>query len=377
MKFLLSIFLFCATACPPLMSTETCPCEHDPVRDYDPCEHEHEDPKGPDPVDYSSYIDLEKLAQPFVLESKEIKFEAYPTAFNPTIARWKGSLLLSFRIRHPVTGSTDQIGMVWLNEDFVPQGEPVVLEVPPYPSTLPSKQQDPRLIPVGEDLYMVYNNVIKGEIRKEVRRILIAKVHFDNGKFYTDPPEMILSFEGEKEQRCEKNWTPFVYDGELYLIYSLTPHRILRYLPGTGSCETFSTTSSQISWPWGALRGGTQAYLIDGKYMSFFHSSIDMATVHSKGKNIQHYLIGAYTFSSEPPFEITSVSPEPIVGKGFYSGPEYKTWKPLRVVFADGYVYDDKYIWVVYGKQDFEMWIAKIDKKLLFDSLIPVSLKPE
>jgi predicted GH43/DUF377 family glycosyl hydrolase len=77
-----------------------------------------------------------------------------------------------------------------------------------------------------------------------------------------------------------------------------------------------------------------------------------MATVQSKGKSVQHYFMGAYTFDRQPPFAITAISPSPIVGKNFYRGPEYKTVKPLRVVFPCGFVFDDRYIWVVYGKNE-------------------------
>jgi predicted GH43/DUF377 family glycosyl hydrolase len=88
-----------------------------------------------------------------------------------------------------------------------------------------------------------------------------------------------------------------------------------------------------------------------------------------------HYFMGAYTFSSTPPFEITSISPDPIIGKTFYTGPAYKTWKPLRVVFPGGFVCYKDSIWVVYGKQDFEVWVVQIDKEKLFKSLKPIKRK--
>lgn len=323
--------------------------------------------------DLSSCVDLEESAQDFVLESKQIFIEEYPTAFNPTIVRWNGALLMAFRIRHPKTGSTDKIGMVWLDENFDLNGPTYVLEVPPYPSTVPSKQQDPRLIVIGDQLYMVYSNIIRGIISQEVRRMFITKVYFDGIQFYTDAPEGIFYFEDEKEARWEKNWVPFDYEGEMYLAYSIAPHRILKPLFGTNSCESFASSKSAFDWKWGYPRGGTQAYKDGDKYLSFFHSSINMPTVHSHGKNFPHYFFGAYTFSLTPPFEITHVSPEPIIGKGFYSGPAYKTWKPLRVVFPDGFVFNEDYVWILYGKQDHEIWVAKLDKRKLLESLVPVN----
>ena len=79
--------------------------------------------------------------------------------------------------------------------------------------------------------------------------------------------------------------------------------------------------------------------------------------------------MGAYTFTARPPFAITHISAHPIVAKTFYHVPEYPTWKPLRVVFPMGCIADENYFWVTYGRQDFEIWVAKIDKKGLYASL--------
>jgi predicted GH43/DUF377 family glycosyl hydrolase len=100
-----------------------------------------------------------------------------------------------------------------------------------------------------------------------------------------------------------------------------------------------------------------------------------MLTAHSEGKTILHYFMGAYTFSSEPPFAITKISPEPIVVKGFYSGVPYTSyyWKKCqRVIFPAGYIYDSDYVWIAYGREDHEIWIVKLYREGLMQSLVPV-----
>ena len=42
-------------------------------------------------------LDLEKKPQDFVLETIKISVPDYPHAFNPSIIRWQGRLLMSFR----------------------------------------------------------------------------------------------------------------------------------------------------------------------------------------------------------------------------------------------------------------------------------------
>jgi predicted GH43/DUF377 family glycosyl hydrolase len=317
--------------------------------------------------------DLEQMAQDFVLKTKQIELAGYAGAFNPSIIRWDGSLLLSFRVRDPITKRTDGIGLVKLDEEFNPIAEPQILSICYEEPKAISKQQDPRLVQVGSRLFLVYNNVLDHIAYPELRRMYYMELLYDGSSFYPQRPQIIAQYPYQLSYRQEKNWVPFDYNDQLLLGYMITPHSIFRPLEESHTCELFAETKGEIQWPWGVLRGGTPALKVDGMYLAFFHSSISLPSLHSQGKNIFHYFMGAYTFSLTPPFQITQISPHPIIGKTFYTSPAYKTWKPLRVVFPGGYVFDDHFIWIVYGKQDFEMWVVQLDKKKLFESLIPVT----
>lgn len=329
----------------------------------------------------NALLDLEESAQDFVLELKKIDILDYPNAFNPSIIRWNGSLLLSFRdIPNPLFKFTSRIGLVWLNEDFSPRSSPQFLDMQaedPFVSPLiPPRVDDARLVAIGERLYLVYSDNKDLTISKGGFRVYIGEIGLQEGIFSLHHIECLSRYEGETKELREKNWPPFDYQGNMLIAYSISPHRIFRPLIGTGECESFSLTMPEIEWDWGELRGGTPALMVDGQYLAFFHSSKDMETVHSQGQMISHYVMGAYTFSSSPPFEITQISKEPIVGKGFYSGQEYKPfWKPVRVVFPCGFIFDEEYVWVAYGRQDHELWVVKLDKKGLLDSLIPVTTR--
>jgi len=216
-------------------------------------------------------------------------------------------------------------------------------------------------------LHIVYNNSFNGE----VRRMLIGIIEQEGEDFVVNSSECLLRFDGVREARSEKNWVPFDYNGTLHLAYSIVPHKILSPL-GSSNCATVSATLPPVKWNWGVLRGGTPALLDGEEYLAFFHSVKTMATVHSEGINMPHYFMGAYTFSAEPPFHITRISQEPIVGRSFYAGPAYKTYRPVRVVFPGGYVADEKFVWILYGRQDHEIWVVKIDKKALLGSLTPL-----
>ncbi len=340
----------------------------------------------------SAFVDLEEAyLDDFILETKKIEIPGYIDTFNPSIVRWKNSLLMtfragdthlasddewivmSFRARDPQSGSTNDFGIVILDENFECVKSPQILDISYENESFMLRQQDPRLIAIGDKIYIVYSNMIQGQDTIETRRVFIAELSYDGNEFRVGEPECLLHFEGENEGRWQKNWAPFDYQGELYLSYSFSPHGVLKPIFGTSSCDTIATTQSDIDWEWGVLRGGTPALFEGDEYLGFFHSSILMPSAHSQGKKIQHYFMGAYTFQAHPPFAITRISPKPIVGKNFYHGQIHKTWKPLHVVFPGGFISSKKYIWVLYGRQDHETWVAKIDKKKLFQSLKKVA----
>jgi predicted GH43/DUF377 family glycosyl hydrolase len=323
-------------------------------------------------------IDLESNISDFVLDVKRINVPEYPLAFNPSIVRWNGRLLMSFRILNPTAGRS-QVGFVWLNEDFTIDGQPEVLlnqvENFKIEGAVTTKAEDVRLIEIDSHLYMIYNDYRRNYNSTPYPRISVAHVTYHNGKFFAQFINRFEKFPGQKFNVREKNWSPFAYENDLLFVYSILPHHIFSPLWGRRECETFSFTKHLNEWNWGELRGGTPALKIDeDKYLSFFHSVQFMQTKHSNDEICLHYFMGAYTFSTMPPFEITHISSEPIIGPGFYNGKKYDWyWKPVVAIFPAGYVFDDEYIWVSYGRADHEMWIVKLDKQRFLESLIPTN----
>ena len=91
----------------------------------------------------NTLIDLEKGVQDFVLETKQITIPGYPHAFNPSIVRWHGSLLLSFRvIPDPNSSFVCYIGFVWLDEKFNVISKPQLLDLRDAHSVSPSRAED-------------------------------------------------------------------------------------------------------------------------------------------------------------------------------------------------------------------------------------------
>ncbi|MES2504619.1 MAG: hypothetical protein V4534_07060 [Myxococcota bacterium] len=343
----------------------------------------------------SAFVNFEhEMLSDFVKETKQIEVPGFPDAFNPSIVRWHGALLMSFRTGHYELASdceedsflmsfrfrsgadlsTNNIGLVFLNPQFKPVGPVQVLNISYKDSSIEARQQDPRLISIDGKIYMAYSNIIAGKEQPEIRRMFVAELIHNGREFEVSPPVCLASFEGQNEQRWQKNWVPFEHLKTLKMAYSIEPHLILEPNITTGDCQTVAKTKiEKLEWDWGVLRGGTPAMRIGSEYLAFFHSSKEMKTAHSDGKKIQHYFAGAYTFDKDPPFRVIRVSKQPIVGRNFYEGLEHKTWKPVRVVFPGGFVADEKHIWMFYGRQDHEIWVAKLDKHELYQSMQSVS----
>ena len=305
--------------------------------------------------------DLEQSAQKFVTNSRQIVIPNYPGALNPSIVPWGDNYLLSFRVRNYKTKNSNEVGLVFLDKNFSVMSTPHVLSLG-FPKSTKITVQDPRLINVGNKTYMVFSHYT-------YKKVYVGEIVLHGDKFSVKNIVALSSFDQYRKGRIEKNWVPFVVDEDLCLSYSISPHIVYKPDLATGHCKTIAETASLPKWKWGEIRGGTPALSHCDEYLAFFHSSVKLESVQSKGQCIKHYFIGAYTFSKEFPFRIKRMSPSPVIGKGFYSGASYKLYKPLKVVFPCGYVKDDEYIYLLYGKQDNEIWVATIEIEGLLDSM--------
>lgn len=331
-------------------------------------------------------IDLESFRQEFVVVTKQILLPEFPHAFNPSIIEWNNKILMSFRvIPDPKQSFTSYIGLVWLDKELNPISKPVILDLRSPECKAPSRAEDARLVAADGRLYLVYSDNEDLIISRKGFRMYVAQLATEHDEIHIktikkikiEGIEKLSDFDGCEQDQREKNWVPFEHNKQLLLAYSLDPHIILKpLLNGTEFCQTICSTNSNITWDWGQLRGGTPALRYNDHYLAFFHSSKLMTSVHNP-KQARHYFIGAYIFQATLPFTITHMSPFPIIGNNFYHGATYKPyWGTIVAVFPCGFIDHDDYLWLSYGRQDHELWVAKIDKKKLYESLVPVSAVP-
>ena len=151
----------------------------------------------------SQPLNLESYKDDFIVKTKQIIIPGFPGAFNGSIIRWQQKNLLCFRVRNEKMVSTFEIGFVWLNKHFDPISTPSILEFRDENPACQIQKQDPRLIVLGDKLYILYSNFIR--IQNIVtRRMFIAQVHQEDKKFYVVNPVCLHPFEGHGP-RWEKN----------------------------------------------------------------------------------------------------------------------------------------------------------------------------
>jgi predicted GH43/DUF377 family glycosyl hydrolase len=315
-------------------------------------------------------INLEENADEFVISTKQIIIPGYPHAFNPSLVRYKGRLLMSFRVLLNLKQKfTSTIGLVWLDDELNLTSEPVILSFRDKVEDAPIRIDDVRLVDIGGKIYLVYSDNPHPILSRGGFRVYIAELDIESLSLHNK--QCLENFPGEDSTRREKNWVPFDFQQQMLLAYSIEPHLIFEPLSEDSSCRAVATTSSCPPWKLGELRGGTPAVLEGERYIAFFHSSINMASIHTEGKNIAHYFMGAYSFSCQPPFKIEQISKRFITAEKFYSGPSYEPyWKPVKVVFPCGLVSDKEHFLVSYGRDDHECWIATLLKSKLMESLV-------
>jgi len=165
----------------------------------------------------------------------------------------------------------------------------------------------------------------------------------------------------------EKNWCPI--EGTANFVYqSEGEHIIFNHLTG----DQF--TSEGIAWSFGEVHGGTPAVLVGDQYLSFFQSSltVDPSVMGTSECYPRQYFVGAYTFESVPPFQITQVSKEPLL---FGTGLEPTIIGSAIIVFPAGLIFDatrDNLLLTV-GVNDCRSGYIRLPRASVFSRLTPVA----
>ena len=314
----------------------------------------------------------QNLSDQSILQTKEISIPGYPGAYNPSLIPCEDGYLLSFRVKKYDVASwlkkiknvrTSYLGLVKLDRHFQICEKPYLLDIYSYASDqISHSAQDARLFQMDGKTLLIFNDYGDSFHRHNYKLYCVELIQ-QSGKWKPQGAALPLNY--EKQITIEKNWTPFESKGSLHLIYSTTPHLILKVNLETGVCTEVAKTDPPFNWDYGIIRGGTPAYPIDGGLLTLFHSSIEVPADSllgtTRGRN---YVMSGYLFENKPPFKLKKWIPHPIGTLDDYARNRRK------VIFPGGLVITHDQIIIAWGKNDNAICLTVCDKQKLMQELV-------
>lgn len=267
-----------------------------------------------------------------------------PFAYNPSIVSFGGINWMAYRY-HEQSLST-KIGLCSI--DKAPVVQNVTMDIPDAPSA-----EDPKLFVWGNELFMSFVVSRWPDMAKSVVRYgRVGQGSIDYGKVLDITQPQYANVLNDFSD-MEKNWVffenPGGYDnhgGQLHVIYrSGVTQKI--YIP------SLIETLNSPRWPYGLIKGGTVPLPYDGKWLRFFHSTLD----NELNPQRRRYYIGALLMEPTPPFDCIRVSRKPILYGSEVDNltkeqrKSCQQWKP-QVVFPGGVIRRDNSWWLSVGVND-------------------------
>jgi hypothetical protein len=275
--------------------------------------------------------------------------------------------------------------------------------------------QDARTFICDNKLYLACNDTSGENCRREMYimevdinrvRSRSGPVRDDNSKKRDVKPRDVSVVSMERlnaefgNERDQKNWMPLVIDNQIYFVYSVNPHIILRYRPGLHprkypgktripgekeivNCEKVAETSNS-KLPSG-LRGGGQIIRVrkwnrthaltfrQRSDVSYRPEDLYLGIVHTRD-SLSEYSTYFYAFEIVHPYRVKYIS------KGFVFGEAGSHSK--RIQFASGLAQvvhrnhetgrDENMLYITYGENDCTAKLCILNEAHVLSALVRV-----
>ena len=163
--------------------------------------------------------------------------------------------------------------------------------------------------------------------------------------------EKMIPLIGPDPYRCEKNWVPFVHDGQIHIIYSYDPFIVYQPNLRTGECEEI--VHYRPSHAFSRFRGSAAPIAFDSGYLSMVHEVVFLPEFERAYLHRFLYL--------DRNFRVQSVS-KPFI---------FTHW---GVEFCNAMTIDHsgKDLVLAIGSEDKEAWLASVDLDTIRSLLEPL-----
>lgn len=236
--------------------------------------------------------------------------------FNPALTCFQGHYLLCYRVVTP--DGRRRLALCRLTPTLTVEPGSVV----PFSDSITDGgdwHADARFCHFGERLFLHYNDGARQPNH-------IYWVEIDPERLVACGPAREVLLAGPR-RAVEKNWMFFEHAGELWAIYTIAPHVVLKVAwteHGPLVCQPVyqqAWTPAAYTTRYGELRGGAPPVRVGDHYVAFCHSTFPVRPFRRllwrllrKGPDkCQRYVGGVYTFAAAPPFAPLALQPTPIL----------------------------------------------------------------
>jgi predicted GH43/DUF377 family glycosyl hydrolase len=291
---------------------------------------------------------------------------------NPSVVLFKGRLLLGVALEWWYTdgqAANDHVEFRWYNHTkwpffaHEPQMGIATEKVGDVHNSTVIYGQDPRVLVLDDNrLVVAYTSRMQ---EGWSIRMGIAMLQYNESSHKVEITRNYPIIHPDYDSAYHhKNWSPFMYNNETYLIQRLNPLHVVRVaMPNdTDARQTVQAVTVSIApevhmnWIYGELRGGTNAIFIGSRYLAFYHTSLTF-----KGNGYKTYLLGAYTFTAHPPFRLLEINRTPLLfDERMYTG----EWDPIKnrridyCLFPMSFFLANETIYMTFGRNDQNAYIA-------------------
>lgn len=266
------------------------------------------------------------------------------TCYNGCIEKLQGGFIMFYRRNlSPVNrAGIDIIEYVFLDNDFGIMSTPRALDLGGH------YFEDPRIIICQNRIFLFVGGPDLDPTDWRSRRIYIAELLIIGSSVSVKHPPVQLE-PPFGNAACEKNWVPFIYQGEVYLVYSITPHIVMKLDLSDYSFSKYYVSNKGFKFPGGSVSCGTPPKKTPYGFLTFFHSveypfqylSLSANVQERQKSHTRHYSMGAYFFSTTPPFEISHVIGSSLSYDGCMQSVNKRVTREDRVMFPAGMVIDN------------------------------------
>lgn len=293
--------------------------------------------------------------------------DKYYKSFNPSLFQYKKRIYVIFRLaygeinsfRKTYIGNTG--GMInYPSKICLFDGIHILdLKIPNIKKIFPEFKnikyrlcgyEDPRTVVINDTLYIFVCTFANNNKYVQIMMIIVDLFDLNNKSYKLITPS-------RNENMYQKNWMPFVYNEEIYLVYSSNPQKILKCNKNTGETIELYNHNYNISKN---IRGGSNCLLYNSKK----YGNCYLTICHIRRYMLYTHLF--YIFESEPPFRIKAITDEFIIRDKQLYFTNFDLFKlAIWVQFASGIAIEGNTILVAYGESNVRSKIFHLENELL------------